>query len=709
MDEKNTIVLCSANAAEWLERPTVTLLNQQCDDVLPEPLCNAIGRFVAEGRVSVSLPATVTIGTQGFDCFFRNAGDRSIVECIRPEQASENLYDVLLASHEIISLITPTTGLRQVSELVAQQIQKVTGYSRVMIYRFDDQYNGHVYAEAVTDNQASFLDLHYPHTDIPPQARDLYLRNLIRSIPDVHYTPVPVLTLQPELAQPEAVDMSQVHLRSVSPIHIQYLKNMGVAATLTISLVKGGKLWGLVACHHHQPRHLSFARQSNALMLAQILSAQLVAQETAETYKLVAELEEPLQQLSSVLSNGHAFTETAFKQSHDIRKAVGATGAALLLGEHIWRNGLLPADEHLRQLDHFISNKPLGWHTCKLSEYLPGVKAFAGEGAGILAYRLPSSPAPATLVFFRAAKNRVITWAGQKDDQSGPSQLTPRSSFAAWQEVVEGESIPWEQPAVAAGMRLMYALQDNLVRSHLQEEELQMRRLNEQLVKANKELENIHWISTHDLKEPLRKIQMFASMIDKGEGELSVQQVQSSIERIKSASTRMQRLIDDLLLYGKMTSGGLAMEPVRLDDVLEDAQKAFELELSQGVLQLQVAPLPTVKGNPFQLQQLFINLIGNSVKFKQPDKAVNVTLQAHDADGFHHIVLCDDGQGFPSDMSEKIFQIFQRGHTANVAQGTGVGLSICKKIMENHNGTIVAKGAVGQGACFYMRFPISAQ
>jgi Bacteriophytochrome (light-regulated signal transduction histidine kinase) len=237
-----------------------------------------------------------------------------ILECIAGIEHSNTVYDVLQHTNELVQVVNTRISLQELCQLITKKIHDITGYDRVMVYRFDENYNGDIFAETVVPEHEPFLGLHYPHTDIPAQARALYIRNLMRLIVDVNYEPVPVVTMNQELAQPEKIDMSDLHLRSVSPIHIQYLKNMGVKGTFTISLIKEGRLWGMIACHHYSPKNLSYARQIQAFLQTQILSSQLGVQETAEMYELAASLEPSMRALQEKLSQDGNFIKNYFEK-----------------------------------------------------------------------------------------------------------------------------------------------------------------------------------------------------------------------------------------------------------------------------------------------------------------------------------------------------------------------------------------------------------
>ena len=242
------MAFCSENIDQFLDLRPVNVLKADHRNVLPASLVELL-QWANENdkRHLPNSPSAVNVNGQTLDCFVRDAGALWVVECLFADANPYNFYEIYQHSDEIMKLNSSQTDLRMLCGIIAEKIRVIIDFDRVMIYRFDEDYNGHVYAESLTNGVDSFLDLHYPHTDIPKQARDLYLRNKMRAIPDVFYTPVPILTAEAELAKPESIDLSNVLLRSVSPIHIQYLKNMGVGATFTISLIREGRLWGLVA------------------------------------------------------------------------------------------------------------------------------------------------------------------------------------------------------------------------------------------------------------------------------------------------------------------------------------------------------------------------------------------------------------------------------------------------------------------------------
>ncbi len=710
------IDMCSENIADFLLASPAYILSKNFDSILPAPLIEAVKQYTATDYTREDhLPLPVSLHGKNFDCFIKNSGSYLCIECVPAPENLYSIYDLFLRTNRLLGLTDQATNLYKLCNLVTEQVRSIMGYDRVMVYRFDENYNGHVFAESIAEGTESFLNLHYPHTDIPIQARELYLKNLIRLIPDVNYSPVALVSLKPELARPETLDLSQASLRSVSPIHIKYLQNMGVGATFTISLLKDGRLWGLIACHHQKAKLLPYSKQVQAYLLSQILSSQIGVQETAEKYELLQQLQVPFNTLAGLLEREENFIELHFENNKDLCKVAGATGAALIYKNQIYRNGLTPPDHFIYELQRWINTYGhSGFYTNELSAKFKEAAQYKDSASGLLYYQLNISDQP-SLFWFRTAVNKVITWAGNPYEQKAISPLTPRSSFAAWEQMIEGKSEAFLQPELETAFRLSYLLQRHIFHLYQREDELRNRKLKEQFLKANKELENINWISTHDLQEPLRKIQIFASMIDAPNGLDDVNNLRQSFVRIRAAANRMQQFIEDLLVYSKMSNVDQAYEEVDMNKVLDEVLGDFKEEKENELFVIKSDHLPTIKASKFQMHQLLINLIGNSIKFKKDDEqqqlvisyseVINTGINGDENLRWDLITISDSGIGFDVNMANSIFDIFKRGHSEEKFGGTGVGLSICRKIMENHGGKIIADAKEGAGADFKLYFP----
>jgi light-regulated signal transduction histidine kinase (bacteriophytochrome) len=348
----------------------------------------------------------------------------------------------------------------------ARQTRALTGFDRVMIYRFGEDGAGEVVAEAARPGIGSFLGLHYPASDIPVQARALYLRNIFRIIADVDAVPVSIAPSLDERGQP--LDLSMSVLRSVSPIHIEYLKNMGVAASLSISIVVEGKLWGLFACHHYTPRLPSFERRSTAELLGQIFAAQLESRER----RIALEYERKAKQiadrlLTSVAGNASLLDDPAWL-IEAIADVIPADGIGVWINGRTALSGAAVTPEQFSTLTALLNRNAAGriFATDNIDGWYQAWDNATGI-CGLLAIPISRSPRD-YVILFRQEIVRSVHWAGnpEKPFGTGPNgpRLTPRKSFETWSETVRGRSLPFTAPEQRVAETIRVALIEVVLR-----------------------------------------------------------------------------------------------------------------------------------------------------------------------------------------------------------------------------------------------------
>ncbi|WP_088280376.1 GAF domain-containing protein [Ideonella sp. A 288] len=355
------------------------------------------------------------------------------------------------------------------ADAAAQCFRDLTGHDRVMIYKFDADGHGKIIAEARDPRLDSLLGHHYPATDIPQRARELYLRNRVRVLVDVHYQPSP---LQPARAPGDEheLDMSMCYLRSMSPLHLQYLKNMGVTATVVVSLVREGRLWGLVAAHHYTPRNLRLSVRAACDLLAEVVSTRIAAIENyahAQVAVLVRRLE---QRLIEATSTEGDWRLALLRNPRTLLQPLEATGAALFNDGEILTSGEVPSTPELRQLLQWVDGQnDDGLFSCSsVSKAHPALDSLTPTASGVLAVRLATAR-PDYLMWFRKEQLLTVTWAGDPSKpmvNDDPLELSPRRSFAAWSEIVRGTALPWTSADLALGRAIGAALVDIIVQVH---------------------------------------------------------------------------------------------------------------------------------------------------------------------------------------------------------------------------------------------------
>ncbi len=348
---------------------------------------------------------------------------------------------------DALRAIRSAASLKELGDEAARLFHQIAGYDRAMVYRFDDNGHGEVFSEKRAPALDSFLGQRYPASDIPQIARRLYERNRVRVLGDVSGARIP---LEPRFSPitGEDLDMSLCFLRAMSPIHIQYLQNMGVAATLVASLVVDGRLWGLVACHHYSPRFVHYEVRAVCELLAESVATRIAALESfvhAQAELSVRRLE---QRMVEVISRDGDWRSALFDDTPSLLQPLNAGGAALLFEGDVISTGEVPGTQDLRRIGTWLDERKAGpvFATASLGRDEPAFEPIAGVASGLVAAPVASTPGE-YLLWFRPARSRTVTWGGNPFEPfevgDDPNELSPRRSFAQWHQQVEGTSEPW--------------------------------------------------------------------------------------------------------------------------------------------------------------------------------------------------------------------------------------------------------------------------
>jgi light-regulated signal transduction histidine kinase (bacteriophytochrome) len=340
-----------------------------------------------------------------------------------------------------------TYTLQGLCDEAARVFRNITGYDRVMIYRFDEDGHGEVFSEQRRQELEPYLGNRYPASDIPQIARRLYERNRVRVLIDINYTPVPI---EPRLSSPSGaeLDMSMCVLRSSSPIHVQYLRNMGVAATLVASIMVGGRLWGLVSCHHYVPRFASFETRAICEMLTEALGTRIAALESFVQGQAEIAVRRLEQRMVEAITRKGDWRTALFDATDSLLTPVGAAGAALLFEGQVQTVGEVPGTPDLREIGRWLDSQPrlpvTAINALGLRE--PSLARLAPVASGLIAASISTAPSE-YLLWFRPERKRTVTWGGDPTKPvvvgNNPSDLSPRRSFAQWRQLVEGTGDPW--------------------------------------------------------------------------------------------------------------------------------------------------------------------------------------------------------------------------------------------------------------------------
>ncbi len=453
----------SENIGDFLGKDPESIIGKPLMAVFPSrtvhDLRNRAGLLRGPDAVERAFGCAIVEGAVLFDIALHFSGGQLVIEA-EPTSGENGEPSGMVRS--MISRLDQCETLEAMFSEGTRQIRALTGFDRVMVYRFAPDGSGEVVAESCKPGIGRFLGLHYPASDIPAQARELYKRNLLRIIADVSARPVPLVPARDEAGHP--LDLSLSVLRSVSPIHIEYLKNMGVCASMSISIIVDGKLWGLFACHHYTPHRPSFERRSVCELFAQMYSMRLESRQRQET----VEFERRARDISDQLLGAVASDETLLKDpdwlADILRRAIACDGVGVWVGGSYAFSGTTPPTEAFRRIIRALNSTAAGkvFATDRIGSIVPDAEEFAAAAAGMLA--IPISRAPRDyVVLFRSELIHSVRWAGDphKPVQYGPNgpRLTPRESFAEWKELVQGRS----RPFTASELRVAETLRATLI------------------------------------------------------------------------------------------------------------------------------------------------------------------------------------------------------------------------------------------------------
>ena len=585
-----------------------------------------------------------------------------------------------------------------------REVRRITGFDRVLIYRFDAEWNGAVLAEDRDEAKAApYLGLCFPASDIPAQARALYLANGLRIIPNVDYTPARILSL-PDDAAGGPLDLSFSVLRSVSPVHLEYLRNMGAQASMSISLVKDGQLWGLISCSHLSgPLYVPYGARTACEFIAEFMSSLIPTKEGQQDYGQRLRIQAVQARLLERMTRGPDFVAGLTQGPQELLELTGATGAAVHFNGQTTIVGAAPEDAQVQALMRWLAERQEQevFVTDCLSRDFPEAEAFKEEAAGLIAASM-SRGRNNWVLWFRPEVVQTVNWGGDPtkpvEQTDGGPRLHPRKSFALWRETVRGKSLSWKDYEVEAAAGLRKAIIDLV----LQRSE-ELLKLNTELERSNVELDSFAYAASHDLKEPLRGIHNYTALALREAGSLLPEGTKDRLETVVRLTQRMERLINSLLHYSQVGRTELSLRETDLNELLGQVLESLKSRLDEAQVEIRVPrPLPSARCDRVRMSEVFANLVTNAVKYNDKEKKWVEIGYTAGPDGRAVFYVRDNGIGISPEFHEDIFRIFKRLHGRDkFGGGTGTGLTIIKRIIERHSGRVWLESTPGVGTTFF--------
>ncbi len=651
---------------------------------------------MSEGE-AMPMVAAIAVGDTEYDCVVHAHQGRVIAEFEAREVAADTVAQFAIKAHSSIDRLRRQKSVDALLDTAVRQVREFTGFDRVMAYRFRPDDSGDVVAEARRDDLTPYLGQRYPAGDIPPQARRLYVLNTLRMIADVTYHAVPLVGA-PDAAP---LDMSFAVLRSVSPIHVEYLQNMGVGASMSVSIVINGRLWGLLACHHMGPKRVPYSIRMAADVLAQVIASTIQGLESREEAELVERAAKVRSSLVESLLLEEDPLEALVEHADGMLEAARAQAMIATQFDRVVCRGIDQASG-----EAIVATLPDDAHELLVrqcaADWPEAARAGLGKWAGMLS--LPyDPPSKGWCLLLRHEQVEEVAWGGKPDKSGkhGPmgERLTPRGSFDAWHQTVRGCAHEWEEGVLTHARMTLGELArvSNARRAQLETTRAQLLAM-----------------LGHDLRDPLHSINMAGIVLEKTDG---ASKGGTLGRRIQSSSNRMQRMIGQVLDMSRIDRGmglGMALERVDLAALVEDMVEEARLAYPTIVYDLKIEGPVVVMADGGRLGQVLSNLLSNARHHGDPDQPIEILLRRED--GQAAVSVANAGAPIPHEVESGLFNPFKRSSLNNPRNRTGMGLGlyIAQQIVREHQGEIAyrheaAADRVSGTVIFTVHLPLAAQ
>lgn len=636
-----------------------------------------------------------------------NSGNKCIIE-LEPAGLFRVTYTakhyMKLYGMSIAPKFQEYTSLNQLAEKIVETIKDISGMDRVLLYRFNEDNSGTVIAESKKDHMDSYLNVNYPAKDIPAQARELYKKNWVRIVPNVD---LENCTLLPDVKESgrERLDMTQSILRSMSPIHIQYIKNQGLKASMSMSLITHGELWGIVSCHNEKPKYVPQNVRLECENLSQLFSWHLYAKE--EEFYIQKQINTD-KTINALLQNveKQSIIQIFKKNEEKVLSLLNADGFIFYTRDESITLGITPEKGSIIELMKTLKfDTKQNFSTDELTRYVEKDKLNGITGMLLITLLEQYNYFTA---WFRKEHVEIQKWIGSPDEEDYKSdkkkRLSPRSSFQVNEVKIQGKSRDWEQRDFDIAERFNKVFMSYSLSTHEN-----MRQNISELKIQDKYKDDFLATLAHELRNPLSPITTGIALL---KNRLDENEKTDTLTMMSRQVNHMTRMIDDLMEVSRVTRGKVKLEKEILSvqnivkSAIQTGQNFIDLKNHQVNFHKSDKQF-YVLGDRTRLLQIFVNLINNATKYTPNNGRIDISISQIESQV--QIEIQDNGQGISSEHLESIFDMFVQmessGQHSN--SGLGIGLTLVQKLILLHKGSIKAESeGLGKGSKFIVRLPL---
>ncbi len=603
---------------------------------------------------------------------------------------------------EIVDTVIGQNIIADIMDAAVSEIKRITGFERVMVYQFHNDGSGQVVAEAIDEVLEPFIGLRYPEADIPRQARELYKKNHIRLMHEAGGATPQIIS-----STPAPLDLTYSVLRAVSPTHIEYLKNMGVTASYSVSIMDDNVLWGLVSCHHRTPKMIDYKVRQATLLIAKVMISRISEKLKDLSKQAERRYTASYSKLQELIIQEHNFKSSLNKGLQHLQQSTSASGFAMMFDGQLYSYGLVPERDQILSI--------IEWHKAKRIYGLYYTQHFSQEEEKAIDYYKKASGILITplaveggyLIWFKKEHRYVVQWAGNPHDKDtqpvkGNQQLKryiPRKSFAVWRENITQQSESWTQEEISSAQRVTL-----LIDSSFEKERKQISDYNSKLNRITKDLEFFSYTVSHDLKTPLTVIRSYAQLLMLA-GESMSPKEKEITKKIMTSVDKMNEMISGVNQLTRINKNEITFKAVDVLKLIQDIVSDHTIAHEYHKTKIIIGDTPEIFGDHHLIYHCFSNIIGNALKYSSKTNVPRVEIDGFKKDAYTCYRILDNGIGIPPEDHAHIFDLFNRCQNASEFEGSGIGLPIVQTILEKHKGYAWCISNLGEATAFYLVFP----